>query len=103
MPIPLNCLLILLSLILHSHYSHLNLSIQLNKSIVYRCEQLGLISRCHQLECREATLDEILTLHTQEHVDILRATENSQDVVALEELSSRYDAIYVHPVSNQSP
>lgn len=67
--------------------------------VLQRCEQLGLISRCYDLGCREATLDEILTLHTQEHIDILRATENSHDVDALEELSSRYDAIYIHPTT----
>lgn len=67
---------------------------------MHRCEELGLINRCYELECREATQDEILTMHTQEHIDILRATENSQDVTALEELASRYDAIYIHPVSS---
>lgn len=37
--------------------------------------------------------------HTQEIIDILKSTDGSQDVELLEKLSSKFDAIYFHPVS----
>lgn len=64
-----------------------------------RCEELHLIDRCHPIEPRPGTLDEILLKHTQEQYDILKATDQSTDDEKLEELSSHYDAIYIHPVS----
>lgn len=52
---------------------------------------------------RNATVDEVLTKHTREQYDLLRSTSQSEDTEHLEELSSHYDAIYVHPVrSTQS-
>lgn len=80
----------------------LNVCIKLTYSILYvsiRCEELHLIDRCHPIEPRPGTLDEILLKHTQEQFDILKATENQTDETKLEELSSHYDAIYIHPVS----
>lgn len=67
--------------------------------IEFRCEELNLIERCHPIDSRPGTLDEILKKHTQEQYDILKATENELDEPKLEELSSHYDAIYIHPVS----
>lgn len=64
-----------------------------------RCEELHLIDRCHPINSRPGTLQEILLKHTQEQFDILKATENETDEPKLEELSSHYDAIYIHPVS----
>lgn len=57
-----------------------------------------MIDRCHPINSRPGTLEEILTKHTQEQYDILKATENETDEAKLEELSSHYDAIYIHPV-----
>lgn len=37
--------------------------------------------------------------HSQEVIDILKSTDNSQDIKLLEVLSSKFDAIYFHPVS----
>jgi hypothetical protein len=51
------------------------------------------------LEAREATENEILMQHSVEQVKILKATSECRDEEFLEELSSRYDAIYFHPVS----
>lgn len=70
---------------------------------INRCEELHLIDRCHPIESRPATLPEILTKHTQEQYDILKATENQTDETNLEEISSHYDAIYIHPVRVQWP
>ena len=61
---------------------------------------MHLIDRCHPIDSRPGTLAEILLKHTQEQYDILKATENEANEQKLEELSSHYDAIYIHPVSN---
>lgn len=67
--------------------------------VLERCRQLGLVDRCKTVEPRMATEEEILTKHTPEQVEILKKTKGSEDVDGLEELSSRYDAVFVHPVS----
>jgi hypothetical protein len=51
------------------------------------------------LEPREATENEILMQHSVEQVKILKGTSECTDEEFLEEISSRYDAIYFHPVS----
>lgn len=66
---------------------------------IRRCEELKLIERCHPIEPRPGTLQEILLKHTQEQYDTLAATSNETNNDKLEELSSNYDAIYIHPVS----
>jgi hypothetical protein len=53
------------------------------------------------LEPREATENEILMQHSVEQLKILKATNECKDEEFLEELSSRYDAIYFHPVSRK--
>ena len=64
-----------------------------------RCEELGLVQCCKEILSREATEAELLTKHTPEQIEILKATENVTDEEYLEKLSSKYDAIYIHPVS----
>jgi len=51
------------------------------------------------LEPREATDAELLAKHTQQQIDILKATSGSNDEEKLEKISSKYDAVYIHPVS----
>ena len=53
------------------------------------------------MEPREATEKEILMQHSIEQLEILKATRECKDEEFLEELSSRYDAIYIHPVSRK--
>lgn len=67
--------------------------------LFYRCKELDLLSRCKIIPSKEATEDEILRLHTKEHLGKLKATDGCTDIVHLEALSSHYDAIYIHPVS----
>ncbi|XP_058444498.1 histone deacetylase 6 isoform X2 [Malaya genurostris] len=67
--------------------------------VLERCRQLKLVERCQMIEPRMATEAEVLSKHTPEQVEILKATKEFQDVDALEELSSHYDAIYIHPSS----
>lgn len=68
-----------------------------------RCDELQLLNRCHSLMPRSATLDEILLKHTQQHFDTLKATDREVNEDKLENLSSKYDAIYLHPVSQRWP
>ncbi|XP_017852625.1 histone deacetylase 6 isoform X2 [Drosophila busckii] len=62
-----------------------------------RCRELKLVERCLQLPSRVASKAEILKLHSDEHYDRLESTAGVQDPDAMEELSSHYDAIYIHP------
>lgn len=64
-----------------------------------RCEELQLIDRCHRIDPRMGTPEQILLKHTQEQYDVLKSTENQTDNEKLEELSSHYDAVFFHPVS----
>ncbi|CAL1678585.1 unnamed protein product [Lasius platythorax] len=65
--------------------------------VLQRCEELGLVQRCKLIEPRVATESEILTKHSQKQIDILKATDGCADSENLELLSSKYDAIFVHP------
>lgn len=58
---------------------------------------MGLIDRCIKISSRQATKEELLSKHTAEHIDLLESTEH-YNVEKLEQLSSRYDSIYVHNV-----
>ncbi|XP_032588352.1 histone deacetylase 6 isoform X1 [Drosophila mojavensis] len=62
-----------------------------------RCRELNLVDRCLQLKSRLATKDEILKLHSIEHYERLEQTSGVRNEEAMEELSSHYDAIYIHP------
>lgn len=59
---------------------------------------MNLADRCLQLPSRAATKAEILRLHTEEHFDRLKATSGIRDDDRMEELSARFDSIYIHPV-----
>lgn len=67
-------------------------------AVIERCTELGLVERCTSIAPREATEDEILMKHTQEQIDTLKVTDGCTEEQSLESLSSRYDAIYIHPV-----
>ncbi|CAG5102380.1 Similar to Hdac6: Histone deacetylase 6 (Mus musculus) [Cotesia congregata] len=62
-----------------------------------RCKELGLIDRCKKISPRLATNKELLLKHSRKQIDILKATDGCTDLTKLEDLSSKYDAIYVHP------
>lgn len=67
-------------------------------SYFIRCESLGLLERCLELTPEMATKQQVLLKHTDEHYETLRATNGMQDADKLEDISSHYDAIYIHPV-----
>ena len=68
-------------------------------SVINRCQEMKLIERCKELKPRMATKEEILMIHSDEHYEILKSTSNYKDQDEMEELSSRYDAIYIHPTT----
>lgn len=57
------------------------------------------MDRCQRIPSRKATMIELEKLHDQEVVGLLKSTENMRDCSELEELSSKYDFLYIHPVS----
>lgn len=65
----------------------------------FRCKELGLIERCVHIPCRQATNEELRMKHSQEIIDLLKSTTDSLDYENLEDLSSKFNAIYIHPVS----
>lgn len=66
--------------------------------VIGRCQELRLLERCTRIAARPGTEDEVLLKHTQEQFDLLKATSKcADDLARLEELSSHYDAIYIHP------
>ncbi|XP_046383461.1 histone deacetylase 6 isoform X1 [Ischnura elegans] len=71
-------------------------------SVIERCTSLGLLSRCISLSPREATKEEILSLHSKSHLEKLASTAGCEDADLLEKLSSHYDAIYLHPTTYEA-
>lgn len=69
--------------------------------VLERCEELGLMKFCKEISPREATEAELLAKHTPDQIKILKATENVNDEEYLEKLSSKYDAVYIHPSTYQ--
>lgn len=67
--------------------------------ILERCNELKLVDRCKIIESRFAEEEELLLQHSEQQIEFLKSTENIKDIEKLEELSSRYDAVYFHPVS----
>ncbi|KAL0119653.1 hypothetical protein PUN28_007827 [Cardiocondyla obscurior] len=65
--------------------------------VMQRCEELGLVQKCKFIEPRLATENEILSKHSREQIDILKATDGSTDDENLESISSKYDCVYIHP------
>ncbi|KAK2589243.1 hypothetical protein KPH14_002044 [Odynerus spinipes] len=65
--------------------------------VLERCKELGLLDRCKLISTRSSTESEILRMHSQKQIDILKATNGCTDLDKLETLSSKYDAIYIHP------
>uniref|UniRef100_A0A2M4BB43 Protein deacetylase HDAC6 n=1 Tax=Anopheles marajoara TaxID=58244 RepID=A0A2M4BB43_9DIPT len=70
--------------------------------VMKRIELEQLIDRCTFVRPRLATEEEVRLKHTQQHLETLKATRGSLDKVELEELSSRYDAIFIHPGSYET-
>ncbi|KOB70092.1 putative histone deacetylase hda2, partial [Operophtera brumata] len=61
------------------------------------CHELSLIDQCKTYEPRAATKDELCVLHSPSVYEMMEATHQNQDLAYLEEISSKYDAVYIHP------
>ena len=60
---------------------------------------MGLIDKCVSYPPRAASVEELTMLHSKEVYDMLEKTHQNNDLDYLEKLSSKYDAVYIHPVS----
>lgn len=67
--------------------------------VINRCREMKLFERCKELKPRMATKDEVLTVHTEDLYKLLESTKNYHDEPKMEDLSSHYDAIYIHPTT----
>uniref|UniRef100_A0AAG5DL14 Protein deacetylase HDAC6 n=1 Tax=Anopheles atroparvus TaxID=41427 RepID=A0AAG5DL14_ANOAO len=70
--------------------------------VMERCKMARLVDRCTFIQPRPATEAEVLLKHTAEQIRILKETHGSRDEQQLEELSSHYDAIFIHPTSYET-
>lgn len=62
-----------------------------------RLRELGLEQRCMPITPRAATEQEILTVHEKEYIEFVKGTKDLVDETRLEQLSSKFDAVYFHP------
>ncbi|KAI5645050.1 histone deacetylase domain-containing protein [Phthorimaea operculella] len=69
--------------------------------VIDRCKELGLIAQCKEFPPRAASKDELCTLHDASVYELMETTHKNQDLEYLEEVSSRYDAIYIHPSTHE--
>ena len=58
-----------------------------------------MLQECEQLECRVVKEEEVLNLHSPAHFSLLQTTSSITNEEKLEDLSSRFDSVYFHPVS----
>ncbi|XP_045775789.1 histone deacetylase 6 isoform X1 [Maniola jurtina] len=69
--------------------------------VINRCQELNLIEQCVSFPPRAATKEELHTLHSPSIHEMLEATHQNQDEQFLEDLSSKYDAVYIHPSTHE--
>ncbi|XP_052750216.1 histone deacetylase 6 isoform X2 [Galleria mellonella] len=69
--------------------------------VIDRCRELNLIEQCMEFKPRAATKDELNVLHSPSVYEMLETTHDNNDLEYLEDLSSRYDAIYIHPSTHE--
>ncbi|XP_023297064.2 histone deacetylase 6 isoform X1 [Lucilia cuprina] len=67
--------------------------------VLDRCRELKLVERCQILPSRRATKDEVMLLHSEEHYQLLEKTSGVNDDVKMEDLSSQFDSVYIHPTT----
>ncbi|XP_026319696.1 histone deacetylase 6 isoform X2 [Hyposmocoma kahamanoa] len=69
--------------------------------VIDRCRELNLIEQCKEYPPRAATKEELCVLHSPSVYELMETTHLNQDLEYLEEVSSRYDAIYIHPSTHE--
>ncbi|XP_063899744.1 histone deacetylase 6 isoform X1 [Helicoverpa armigera] len=70
-------------------------------SVIQRCHELNLIEQCKQYPPRAATKEELCALHSPSVYDMMETTHQNNDLEYLEELSAKYDAVYIHPSTHE--
>lgn len=59
-----------------------------------RFEFYQLIDKCHKLESKDATKEQVLLAHDEEYYDIVKSTSGEKDIEKLKKVSEKYDGIY---------
>ncbi|XP_039760371.1 histone deacetylase 6 isoform X1 [Pararge aegeria] len=66
-----------------------------------RCEELKLIEQCKSFPPRAATKEELNKLHSPSVYEMMETTHCNDNIEYLEELSSKYDGIFIHPKTQE--
>ncbi|XP_035701530.1 histone deacetylase 6 isoform X3 [Folsomia candida] len=61
----------------------------------------GLLERCERLKSREVTEEELLLIHTKEHIELMKKTQNLKQN-ELEKMQQRFNSIFLNNSSYQS-
>ncbi|XP_028307943.1 histone deacetylase 6-like [Gouania willdenowi] len=64
-------------------------------SIMEELERQQLLSHCVRVEPRDADMDDLLLVHSKQHIDTMRTTR-SMTPKELQTLSETYDSVYLH-------
>lgn len=59
---------------------------------------MDLVRKCVLTEICSATKEDVTKLHSPSIYDLLLSTHKSNNINLLESISSKYDAVYIHPV-----
>ena len=66
--------------------------------MVRRCSELGLLDRCVRVPTRKLTREELSLCHDPALVELLQSTSEMTEE-ELQETSSKFDCLYIHPAS----
>ncbi|KAL0850817.1 hypothetical protein ABMA28_006740 [Loxostege sticticalis] len=69
--------------------------------VIERCKELNLIDQCKEFPPRSAAKEELNVLHSPLVYEMLETTHQNKNLEYLEELSSKYDAVYIHPSTHE--
>jgi len=71
-------------------------------SDIFACHvDYGLVERCHRIESRQATPDELRLLHTEEHILKMQNTARLK-TADLEDLQDRFNSVYLHKATYEA-
>ncbi|EZA54635.1 histone deacetylase 6 isoform X1 [Ooceraea biroi] len=65
-------------------------------SIYKNHEEYGLLERCHLLQGRSATIEELSLVHSKEYIEAMKTTSTLK-LKELQKLASEYNSVYFHP------
>lgn len=66
--------------------------------IMLELDKQELLSRCVRVQPRDASDEELLLVHSQKYVELMRLTQTMSET-DLKSLSEQYDSVYLHPES----